>query len=193
VCNVFGDKGLEAVETGRRGRSGPGLVVGLDPSSTVVGYGVLDMAGRFMEAGLLLPERRGAPSWRRVADLADEVERLLERLRPAVVLVEWSKGKVNVRRHGGRGAGLAVYGAGIGAVGRQCQLWARGRPQVQLEAVLENDWTRGVPKKDRQLAVASIYPQYGAQLGDDPGGDMADGLGLAAWWLRQRAGKELWT
>lgn len=162
-----------------------GLVVGLDPSSTVVGYGVLTPSAGFVEAGLLLPDNAKDASWVRVMELCDEVETLLERVQPTVVLIEWTRGKVNRHRHHGAGAGLAVYGTGVGAVGRQCWLWARGKRDVTIEAVLENDWTRGVPKGQRQIAMAATYPQYAPHLGEDGGGDMADAIGLAAWWLRR--------
>jgi hypothetical protein len=168
------------------------IILGLDPSSTCVGYGVLKLSRNFVEAGILLPEHRSAGSFERDMDLADEVGRLLERLAPSVVLVEWTKGKVG-QRHGGLGAGLAVYGTGVGAVGRQVWLWARGRPNVSIEAVLENDWTRGVAKPTRQLGLAALYPEYATSLADDPGGDIADGLGLADWWLRERAATGLFS
>ena len=162
-----------------------GLVLGLDPSSTAIGYGVLTLDGRFVEAGLIEPKPKSAGSWVRDMQMTDDVEMLLARLTPAVVLIEWTKGKVNKNRHRGRGAGLAVYGTGVGSVGRQCWLWARGQRGVTIEAVLENDWTRGVPKDKRQLAVAAGYPQYAPHLAGDKGGDIADAIGMVDWWLRE--------
>lgn len=164
------------------------LVLGLDPSSTVVGYGVLTMSRQFVEAGLCTPSDRNARSSDRVMELCDDVEALLTRLEPAVVLVEWTRGKVNDRRHRGRGAGLAVYGSGVGATLRQVWLWARdtqayGRG-VTVEAICENDWTRGVPKAARAIAIGQLYPELAAQ--PDPGLDMHDAVGLAEWWLRNR-------
>ncbi len=163
------------------------VVLALDPSSTVVGYGVLTMSRDLVEAGLCTPMDRHSCSAARVMELCDDVEALLSRIEPSVVLVEWTRGKVG-RRHQGRGAGLAVYGAGVGAVLRQVWLWARdeqayGRP-VTVEAVAENDWTRGVPKATRALAIRQLYPALAAQ--QDPGYDMHDAVGLADWWLRNR-------
>jgi hypothetical protein len=79
-----------------------------------------------------------------------------------------------------------VYGCGVGAVGLTAWQWGRAHAGCQVHAVLENDWTRGVPKGQRQLALATLYPVYAEHLAEDPGGDMADGLGLADWWLRTR-------
>jgi len=42
-----------------------------------------------------------------------------------------------------------------------------------------------ITKEDRTLAIKQIYPQY--RPADDPGGDVADALGLARFWLRERA------
>ena len=138
-----------------------------------------------MQAGVILPDSAKDGSFDRDMVMADEVEALLERERPAVILVEWTKGKVNINRHKGHGAGLAVYGTGVGSVGRQCWLWSRERPDVQVHAINENDWTRGVPKGQRQLAIASMYPEYAPHLAADTGGDISDAIGLAAWWLRE--------
>jgi len=162
------------------------IILALDPSSTVIGYGVLAAGGQFVEGGLILPDARSDGSFERIIAMHADLVRLFERLRPGVLLVEWTKGKVNERRHGGLGAGLAVYGCGVGAAALAAWQWSQAHADCRTEAICENDWTRGVPKRDRQLAVAAEYPQYGARIGEDPGGDIADGIGLAAWWIRER-------
>jgi len=162
------------------------IILGLDASSTVIGYGALTTSRRFVQAGLITPASRGDSSWNRVMSMGDDLGRLLNDLHPDVVLIEWTKGKVNERRHGGLGAGLAVYGCGVGFAAARALQWSIEHPGSRVEPVLENDWTRGVAKKDRQLAVAALCPEYGARIGDDPGGDMSDGIGLAHWWLTER-------
>lgn len=87
------------------------------------------------------------------------------------------------RRHHGRGAGLAVYGCGVGAIATEAEHWAEAN-DAAVEAILENDWTRGVPKNTRQIAIANLYQEY--RIGNDPGGDIADAIGMAVWWLRRR-------
>lgn len=162
----------------------PAVILALDPSSTVVGYAALRRDKSLVEAGLITPGRRDDPSWDRIMALCDDLASLLERLRPGTVLVEWTRGKVGRRRHGGQGAGLAVYGAGLGAIAHQTLLWARGQADCTVIPVLENDWTHGVPKEARQAAMRSLVREYAGV--DDPGGDIADALGLAHWWLTQQ-------
>ena len=161
------------------------LIVGLDPSSVCCGCGVLTERGALVTGLLLLPRHRTSPTSDRVIDLADEVEVWLDRLEPAVILVEWTTGKVGAR-HKGKGAGLAVYGAGVGAILDRCHCWCRGARAI-IHAICENEWTRGVPKRERQLAIAALYPEYAAMIAEDPGGDVADGIGLADWWLREQS------
>lgn len=116
---------------------------------------------------------------------------LFGQLAPVGIIVEWSKGKVG-HRHGGLGAGLAVYGCGVGAAGLAAHLWGQAHPRCTIAPVLENDWTRRVPKRDRQLALATTYPAYAEHLAEDPGGDIADGIGIAEWWIKeQKASKNL--
>jgi hypothetical protein len=158
-------------------------ILSLDPSSTVCGYAVLRRDKRLMMHGLITPACRSDGSYDRVMGMADDLGSLLDEVRPGVVLVEWTKGKVG-RRHGGLGAGLAVYGCGVGGLAREAYRWCRGHAGSELVPVLENDWTRGQSKEARTLAVAGLYPQY--RPGDDPGGDAADAIGLAVWWLRER-------
>ena len=159
-------------------------VLALDPSSTIVGYAALRRNASLIEAGVITPPSRAEVSYDRVMSMCDDLEQLLERIQPSVVLVEWTRGKVGQRRHGGLGAGLAVYGTGVGAIGRTAALYARGRPDCEVVYVLENDWTRGVPKDARQAALRSLVPEYAAV--DDPGGDIADAIGLARWWLLEQ-------
>jgi hypothetical protein len=158
-------------------------ILALDPSSTIVGYGALDRRGRVLEAGVVTPADRGDASYDRVLAMCDDLECLLERLRPGTVIVEWTKGKVGRRRHGGLGAGLAVYGTGVGAIGRTAAVWCRAAG-AEVVFVLENDWTRQVPKETRQAALRSAVPEYAGVA--DPGGDIGDAIGLGLWWLREQ-------
>lgn len=161
------------------------LMLGLDLSSTLTGWAVLHRSGQLLEAGLLRPDGKRDGSWERVCSLSDSLWDLLEQIRPGTILVEWTKGKVGTHRHHGLGAGLAVYGCGVGGQAMIARAWAKAHPGVQIEAVLENDWTRGVPKADRTVAIVATYPAYAARAGEDEGGDIADAIGLAAWWIRE--------
>lgn len=160
------------------------VLLALDPSSTVVGYAALRRNRSLIEAGLIEPASRSDASIERVRTMGDDLVTLLDRLRPTVVLVEWTKGKVGRRRHGGQGAGLAVYGAGVGWMACRAECWASGRG-CEVIAVLENDWTRGVPKEARQAAMRTLVPEYAGV--EDRGGDIADALGLGLWWLKEQS------
>ena len=157
-------------------------VLSLDPSSTVVGWSVMASATRLIGAGLITPAIHSEPSYGRICGMRHDLRDLLDEQQPATILIEWTRGKVG-KRHHGRGAGLAVYGCGVGAMATECEHWSETHPAAVVP-IYENDWTRGVPKRDRQLAIASMFDQY--RVGDDPGGDMADAIGLGVWWFRQR-------
>jgi len=161
-------------------------IVSLDPSSSVIGYAVIDGAAigaaALDAAGLITPADGRHPSYRRIRDMCADLLELLEANAPEVILIEWSKGKVG-RRHKGRGAGLAVYGAGVGAALVTADTWSGIHGQsATVIPILENDWTRGVPKQRRSAWVAAQYPQYNPA--QDPGGDVADAIGLARYWVK---------
>lgn len=157
------------------------IILSLDPSSTIIGYAVMD-DGRLCEAGPITPDQRTGPSYQRVRDMSRYLRQVMDVVRPGVILIEWTKGKVG-KRHLGRGAGLAVYGTGVGAALATADSWAEDRPGVLVFPILENDWTRGITKEKRSQLIAQQYPRY--RPADDPGGDVADAIGLAAWWIRQ--------
>lgn len=165
------------------------LILGLDSSSTVIGYAFksrCSSGSSLVEAGLIKPDmnRVGEPeSFWRICTMREYLSWLMDEKRPAIILIEWTKGKVGRRRHHGQGAGLAVYGCGVGAIATECMHWAVYHG-CRVIPILENDWTRGVPKADRQAAIASEYPQYNQAA--DPDGDIADAIGLVDWWLKEQ-------
>lgn len=159
-------------------------IVSLDPSSTVVGFAVMGFDKRLIEAGPITPAAPSAGSYERIVSLRGQLRTVLESVGPATILIEWTTGKVG-KRHYGNGAGLAVYGCGVGAIATECEHYGESRGDCEVVPVLENDWTRGVPKRDRQYAVATEYRAY--LIADDPGGDVADAIGLALWWLKRKS------
>lgn len=165
------------------------VVFAIDPGSLRTGWAVLQAPERLVEAGLLLPDKTTAPSEFRINSMCRDLWLLLNEHRPKVILVEWTSGKLNARRHQGSGQGLAVHGAATGALWRECLAWRRSpRAKQQLEVkvilVRENDWTRGVPKQDRIRAVANMFPIY--KPTNDGGGDIADAIALSVWYLHER-------
>jgi hypothetical protein len=164
-----------------------GPIFAIDPSSTRTGWAVMQPPERLLQAGLLLPSKTRAASEFRVETMCRDLRELLDEWQPAVVVIEWTSGKVNVRRHGGAGAGLAIYGIAIGALWQTAVIWATSVESCEclarVQCVEENQWTCGTLKQRRMAAVQCQFPEYRNAI--DPGGDIADAIGLASWWLKE--------
>jgi Holliday junction resolvasome RuvABC endonuclease subunit len=175
------------------------IVIGIDPSSTIVGYAVfraMVTTGEIMlvDAGRLRPsgefpvnmpaslrEWLSTPemlAYRRLWSLREEVQDLLveylpERV-PGRIVVEVPSGKIGTgARKGARGS-LTIYGMAAGVV-----------------PVTERQWTAGQGSKGRrQMGMAALYRgRYEPKT--DPGGDASDAMGIARWWINQRMNQEL--
>ena len=147
----------------------------------------MSMAGQLEQAGVIRSSVR-SPAYDRVIDMNSALRTLLDYVKPATILIEWTVGKVAGRQKlRSRGAGLGIYGIGVGAAVMTCYWYQHEMMQIEIVdivPVVENDWTRGVPKSDRQAAISLQYPEY--KVSDDPGGDLADAIGLAQCWLQER-------
>jgi len=160
------------------------IILSLDPGSVRSGYAVMEPPEKLLEAGLLLPDKRTAASEFRIASMCRDLWGLLNKWQPGTVVIEWVSGKVNPRRHKGGGQGLQVHGAATGALWETAEQWRREHTESEVVLVPENTWTHGVPKVDRQVAVADLFPAY--SIDQDCGADVADGIGLALWYLREQ-------
>ena len=164
-----------------------GHILSLDPSSTAIGWAEMSMAGQLEQAGVIRSSVR-SPAYDRVIDMNSALRTLLDYVKPATILIEWTVGKVAGRQKlRSRGAGLGIYGIGVGAAVMTCYWYQHEMMQIEIIdiiPVVENDWTRGVHKRDRQAAIALQYTAYDAA--QDPGADMADAIGLAQWWLQEQ-------
>jgi hypothetical protein len=159
-------------------------ILSLDPSSTRTGYAIhgwdATTAGEtLVEAGYLKPRAADSPL-KRIRAMAADFRDMLAEVNPEVVVIEWTSGKVNRRRHKGGGAGLSIYG---GAAGYMISEADRAMPAEAVFTPLENDWTNGVEKLTRQDFIAALYPAYAAHMAKDDGGDVADAIGLGRWWI----------
>ncbi len=160
-------------------------MIAFDPSSTALGWAADATDGGDVRFGVYRPpERRTAIE--RIDLVVERADELVREHRADQAVVEVTTGKVNPRRHGGRGAGLAVYGGAVFAV-RQLLRDRLGRANVY--DVLENEWTRGRSKASRIAVVAATTPDYDAA--GDKGGDAADALLLREWWLTEQRLREL--
>ena len=170
------------------------LLLAVDPSSTRTGWAVLALSGQLRQAGILNPDKARVAAEFRVADMARDLRELLDEWQPVVVVIEHTSGKVGLNRHGGAGAGLAIYGFAIGALWQTAADWQRSLPaeaqaRTMVKLITENEWTRGIPKEKRQAAVAAEFTAYDPSA--DPGGDIADAIGLGLWYTRERMARML--
>ncbi len=159
-------------------------MIALDPSSTCIGYAIFGCEGardyELKSAGRITSKPKDKATVRMVK-LADEIMDLIDEYDGprTLIVVEIPSGHVNRGRHGGGGAGLSVYGMAVGyLLGRLASV------DVDVRMVLENDWTRGIPKGKRQQWVAARHRCYDASK--DAGGDVADAIGLGEWWIMEQ-------
>lgn len=165
------------------------LILAIDPSSKRTGWAVMTMGGQLREAGIITPAKQSAASQYRIASMREDLQTLLEEVRPTIVLIEYVSSHVGRRRHQGEGSGLAVYGCAVGVTWQAVEDWKHTLPAERQSRTLihlidPDVWTAGVEKEQRQLAVASEYPTYDPKV--DPGGDIADAIGLGVWFQRER-------
>jgi hypothetical protein len=156
-------------------------VLALDPSSTCVGYALLRAADVLVECGRLTPAKARATPAHRIPTIGQELAALLAATTPTEVVIEITSGKVagHARARGHNGAGLGVYGMAVGYLWREC-VAAVGESVATVE---ENVWTAGVPKNRRARYIATLFPVY--RTANDPGGDIADAIGLGRWYLQR--------
>lgn len=152
------------------------MILALDPSSSRCGYALMQAPDVLAEAGLLLPGKTRDAAIQRIPAIAYDLASLIVEAKPATILIE-----VSMTCHGRAGkagaATLHVYGMAVGYLWAICEQRAPGRV-CTIEA---NTWTKGRPKDKRIDDVARLFPQY--QRGRDPGGDMADAIGIGRYWL----------
>ena len=159
----------------------------LDPSSTRSGYCIMNRSERILEAGILSGKKQASPEIR-IAVMAKDLMDLLHHWQPGAVIIESTSGKVNRRRHFGRGAGLSILGLSIGRLWGQVEAWKltfapEEQSQLRIVLVRENKWIAGRSKKARQQAVALAYPEYDSSK--DSGADASDAISLALWYLQE--------
>lgn len=156
-------------------------VLGIDPGSVRTGYALIDsVAGTLVQVGVIRPNP-GRPV-ERVEQLVDELETVLADLRPDLIVVEVTTGKVARRGRAGGGAGLGVYGMAVGAV----YITARRFAGAETVGVYENDWTQGVPKSKRLGQIALAFPELVRSKAFQDA-DIADAVGVALYHLQQQA------
>lgn len=158
-------------------------VLSIDPSFTVTGWALFD-SHELVDFNKW--KTVGGKTERATDERLDLIQQaafhLITDFNPDIALVEMTSGKVNTGRHGGGGSGLSKYGMAIGVIWATCSTLIPGSDGVV--SIEENTWTRRIPKKDRQMAIAVQYPQY--DMTEDKGGDIADAIGMYDWWRQEQ-------
>jgi Holliday junction resolvasome RuvABC endonuclease subunit len=157
-------------------------ILSLDPSSTACGWAVLDDDRTIVDLGVIKPGGH-RPLWSRVGRMCDAVGELMARIEPDEVLVEVTSGMTYKAR---RASSLATLGMAQGAV--WCAVKAGGR---EPHVVLETEWTRRLPKANRQRELAIWCDAYRDIAKKDKGGDIADAIGVALFWIEQQRAARL--
>lgn len=163
-------------------------IIALDPSSSCCGYAV-DIDGKVIDAGKLLPAKKTADAMLRIMDMLTDLSALLrenEKQHGAIdaIIIEIPSGKTHTwlakQRGGANVHGLSTYGVAVGAV------WQRAAmvlPSARVVLVDANQWTGGKKKALRLQDIAMRVPAY--DRAKDMGGDVGDAIGLTLWFREQ--------
>jgi hypothetical protein len=156
------------------------MILSLDPSSSCIGYAVGDGSGQIREAGRMRPPSRARDALAKVRAMRPELVEIVDQYHDTLetALIETpapQQGKhMNAR-------GQANYGMAVGYVIRLIDELFGWR---HVHTVRADQWTRQVKKQHRQRCLELDVPGYRAT--DDPGGDVADAIGLLRWWAVER-------
>jgi len=146
------------------------IVLGIDPGTRIVGYGALvDVPGdpRLLAAGEIRPQGAEMPA--RLASLRAELDALLVRLRPAVIVVESAFSASNVQSALRLGEGRGVALACAAHAGARVEQYA---PSVARKTLLGN----GNASKEQVAAMVATL----LRLAEVPRPlDVTDALSLA--------------
>jgi hypothetical protein len=166
------------------------VILALDPSSTCIGWAVFDeTGGDAIDFGVLRPTPRKGTANEHIMSLAEQLRGLIYLKRPVKnIVIEDCDGKVGRAVRAGA-HNQDIYGKAVGfywcvAVGFV--------PAPTIHMVPVRTWTRGRPKAQRTYSIATRYGNGGGyDASKDPGGDVADAIGLGEWWMVENKLKEL--
>lgn len=153
-------------------------LITVDPSSTRTGYALWNR-GELAEAGYIGPDRVADAPLARIDAIGRELNAIVKTARPTVAVVEVPAGGPGSASRKGAKTSLITYGLAVGYLLRL--LLDAGIDRVV--PIAETEWTKGRPKRQRQLAIAATFPDYSTE--NDRKADAADAIGLGLWWVRR--------
>lgn len=154
----------------------PRKILAIDPSSSIVGYALMEGPFSYIDAGRLTPDRSTYNAITRIRSLASQLHDVIAELKPLTIIIEWPCPHMHRGRQGG-GHGMTTYGSAAGYMLATIDLFVG----VQIETIDEQLWTKGKKKARRTEAIRQLFPAYAKCK--DSGGDIADALGLGRWWF----------
>lgn len=160
-------------------------LLAIDPASIRTGYAYL-RDGKVHDAGYLSGAKGDEEPIDRILTMCGELRTLVGEILPDLVVIEVTSGHVGRKRHKGGGAGLPTYGMAVGGIYVYATVLAE-EYMHDVWPVKENVWTHGIPKEHRQGEVALYEPRYSEAYARDPGGDVADAIGIGWWALGELA------
>ena len=163
-------------------------IISFDPSSTAIGWAVF-FDEKLKGYGVCRPTNKQAHYISRVKDMLYQIDYLVSSVlgigQPATLLVETPSGHVHAKKKSSGGHGQSIYGFAVGAVYMD---FCNYEDHFVAEPVDANDWTRGIPKQTRTRKIGLLYPEYNPK--EDKGGDAADAIGMALWWMQEEKVRE---
>lgn len=170
------------------------MILALDPSSSAIGWAVVDGSGdprNAIDSGVI----RRPSSW----PWTLRVRGMLEDLAPVFARDDWRVIVIEVpgpkqAKHGAKQRkGLTAstsgrYAVAVGCVLAEC--WRVAGPRVPVITVESDEWTRlggtfGIRKSRRISELELLAPEYRRER--DSGGDQADAIMMGCWWAQRYA------
>lgn len=190
-------------------------LLSLDPSSSACGVAFFpDVDARDPAPTVLqvIRPRPGLLTIQRIDLLVVEVLGRVRELRPAIVLMEYSSGKVHGKIRDRRPTGQGPLWQCQGEIRRSLMMYSaidflnEWRKEPYKVETVDESWTCRVPKPERALRIAAEFPTYdeflrsgldGSWKGDPrkkwdgKGLDAADAVGIGLWWIGKRKERQI--
>lgn len=155
-------------------------IIGIDPSSQCTGICVAECNERRIT--LVHLESIRAPSRlsaiKRIGAMQSDLSAAMTHHGPADLAVVETPGPRQRSR-------AAVYGMAVGAC--LAVAWQLGIRAVEAPAGV---WTRRRKKFERAAIMAQQFSRYAEIAHTDPGGDIADAIGVVVWYVERERGKQ---